>query len=47
MDPEFYYFYGALLWYFITFVGSENDKVPPTTIILSPQNDYLKEFSGR
>jgi membrane protease subunit HflC len=46
-DPEFYDFYRAMQSYLITFVGSENDKVPPTTIILSPQNDYLKEFSGR
>ena len=33
--------------YQTTFVGDGQDKPAPTTIILSPQNDYLKEFSGR
>ena len=27
--------------------ATANDKPAPTTIILSPQNDYLKEFTGR
>jgi membrane protease subunit HflC len=30
-----------------TFIGDGQEKVAPTTIILSPQNDYLKEFTGR
>ena len=43
-DPEFYDFYRAMQSYRLTFTG---DKVAPTTLILSPQNDYLKEFTGR
>ena len=43
-DPDFYDFYRAMQSYRATFTG---DKVAPTTIVLSPQNDYLKEFSGR
>ena len=46
-DPQFYDFYRAMQCYQTTFVGDGNDKPAPTTIILSPQNDYLKEFSGR
>ena len=45
--PEFYDFYRAMQSYQTTFVGDGNDQPAPTTIILSPQNDYLKEFSGR
>jgi len=30
-----------------TLIGDGNEKPSPTTIIMSPQNDYLKEFSGR
>jgi membrane protease subunit HflC len=46
-DPDFYDFYRAMKSYQQTFVGEGQDKVAPTTVILSPQNDYLKEFSGR
>jgi modulator of FtsH protease HflC len=46
-DPEFYDFYRAMQSYQQTFVGDGQEKVAGTTIILSPQNDYLKEFSGR
>ena len=46
-DPDFYDFYRAMQSYQSTFVGDPKDPVAPTTIILSPQNDYLKEFSGR
>lgn len=46
-DPAFYDFYRAMQSYQTTFVGDSQDKVAPTTIILSPQNDYLKEFTGR
>ena len=45
-DPEFYDFYRAMQSYEYTFVG-DGQKTAPTTIILSPQNDYLKEFTGR
>jgi modulator of FtsH protease HflC len=46
-DPEFYDFYRAMQSYQVTFVGDGQEKVAGTTIVLSPQNDYLKEFSGR
>ena len=46
-DPQFYDFYRAMQSYQLTFVGDGQEKVAGTTIVLSPQNDYLKEFSGR
>jgi membrane protease subunit HflC len=46
-DPDFYDFYRAMQSYQTTFIGDGQDKVSPTTVILSPQNDYLKEFTGR
>ena len=47
-DPDFYDFYRAMQSYRLTFVGATGAKPPAgTTIVLSPQNDYLKEFSGR
>ena len=46
-DPEFYDFYRAKQSYQTTFLGDGGAKPAPTTVILSPQNDYLKEFSGR
>jgi membrane protease subunit HflC len=46
-DPEFYDFYRAMQSYQTTFLGEGGAKPAPTTVILSPQNDYLKEFSGR
>ena len=46
-DPEFYDFYRAMQSYQTTFLGDGNEKPAPTTVILSPENDYLKEFSGR
>jgi modulator of FtsH protease HflC len=46
-DAEFYDFYRAMQSYQTTFLGDGNEKPAPTTVILSPQNDYLKEFSGR
>ena len=46
-DPQFYDFYRAMQSYQTTFVGDGQDKPAPTNIILSPQNDYLKEFTGR
>jgi modulator of FtsH protease HflC len=46
-DPDFYEFYRAMQSYQTTFIGDGNSKTAPTTVILSPQNDYLKEFSGR
>jgi len=46
-DPQFYDFYRAMQSYQLTFVGNGQDKPASTTVILSPQNDYLKEFTGR
>jgi membrane protease subunit HflC len=47
-DPVFYNFYRAMQSYETTFVndgtGTEMGK---SNIILSPQNEYLKEFTGR
>ena len=46
-DAQFYDFYRAMQSYQLTFVGNGQDKPASTTVILSPQNDYLTEFSGR
>ena len=46
-DPDFYDFYRAMQSYETTFVGNGQERAGPSTIILSPQNDYLKEFTGR
>lgn len=46
-DPDFYDFYRAMQSYRVTFIGDPKNPVAQTNIILSPQNDYLKEFSGR
>ena len=46
-DPDFYEFYRAMQSYQTTFLGDGEQTVAPTTVILSPENDYLKEFSGR
>jgi membrane protease subunit HflC len=46
-DPSFYDFYRAMQSYQATFVGDGVNKPNPTTVILSPQSEYLKQFSGR
>jgi membrane protease subunit HflC len=46
-DPAFYDFYRAMQAYQRTFVDEANGKKPPTSVILSPQNDFLREFTGR
>jgi len=46
-DAQFYEFYRAMQAYQSTFVGDPQNPPSPTTIILSPQNDFLKEFNGR
>ncbi|MEO6433502.1 MAG: protease modulator HflC [Sphingomicrobium sp.] len=46
-DASFYDFYRAMQAYQTTFIGDEQNKVAPTTVVLSPSNDFLKEFSGR
>ena len=40
-DPAFYDFYRAMQAYDRTFTG----KARPTNVILSPQNDFLREFT--
>ena len=46
-DPDFYDFYRAMQSYRQTFIGEPGKPPAPTTVVLSPQNDYLKEFTGR
>jgi len=46
-DASFYDFYRAMQSYRTTFLGDGQQRPAPTTVILSPQNDYLKEFTGR
>jgi membrane protease subunit HflC len=46
-DPQFYDFYRAMQSYQTTFIGDGQEKPAGTTIVLSPQNDYLREFTGR
>lgn len=43
-DPEFYDFYRAMQSYRQTFLGADNKG--GTSIILSPDNDYLRRFRG-
>ncbi len=45
-DPDFYEFYRAMQSYRTTFLGDGQEPPSPTTVILSPENDYLKEFTG-
>ncbi len=44
-DPGFYDFYRAMKSYDASFSDPENKS--GTTIILSPDNDYLRQFKGR
>jgi len=47
-DPQFYDFYRAMQSYRTTFIGDEGGKPPaPTTVVLSPSDDYLRQFAGR
>lgn len=46
-DASFYDFYRAMQSYRTTFLGDGQEKPAASSIILSPQNDYLKEFTGR
>jgi len=46
-DPEFYNFYRAMQSYETTFLGVNGSKPAQTNIILSPNDEYLKEFTGR
>jgi membrane protease subunit HflC len=46
-DPDFYNFYRAMQSYQLTFIGDGQTKSSPTTVIMSPNSEYLKEFTGR
>lgn len=48
-DPEFYDFYRAMQSYEASFISQGNEQNPRgrTSIILSPENDYLRQFRGR
>ena len=46
-DPQFYNFYRAMKSYQATFLPNGQSKAGDTNIILSPNNEYLKEFTGR
>jgi membrane protease subunit HflC len=46
-DADFYEFYRAMQSYQTTFLGDGQQTPAPTTIVLSPDNDYLKEFTGK
>ena len=46
-DAEFYNFYRAMQSYQSTFLPEGRGKAGQTNIILSPNNEYLKEFTGR
>ena len=45
-DADFYEFYRAMQSYQTTFLGDGEKPPAQTSIILSPQNDYLREFTG-
>jgi membrane protease subunit HflC len=44
-DPQFYDFYRAMKSYEASFVNK--DAKGGTTIVLSPGNDYLRQFQGK
>ncbi len=47
-DPDFYDFYRAMQSYETTFLNDGSGKeMGRSSIILSPSNDYLREFRGR
>lgn len=46
-DARFYDFWRAMQSYRTTFIGNGRDTMGDTSIILSPDNDYLREFRGQ
>ncbi len=46
-DPNFYNFYRAMQSYRISFGTDGNEAPGSSSVILSPDNEYLKEFRGR
>ena len=45
-DADFYEFYRAMQSYQTTFLGDGTNKPAGTNMILSPDNDFLREFRG-
>jgi membrane protease subunit HflC len=46
-DPSFYNFYRAMQSYRISFGTDGNEAPGAASVILSPDNEYLKEFRGQ
>ena len=46
-DAQFYDFYRAMQSYQTTFTAQGDEKTARTAVILSPDNQYLREFTGR
>jgi membrane protease subunit HflC len=46
-DPSFYNFYRAMQSYRISFGTDGNEAPGGSSVVLSPDNEYLKEFRGR
>ena len=46
-DPDFYDFYRAMQSYETTFVTNSGQDDGRSSIVLSPSNDYLREFRGQ
>ena len=46
-DPDFYDFYRAMESYRTTFLAQPGEDKGRSSIILSPDNEYLREFRGR
>lgn len=46
-DADFYEFYRAMQSYQTTFLGDNGERTASTSIVLSPDNEYLREFNGR
>ena len=46
-DPDFYNFYRAMQSYRLTFGTDGNEASGSSNVLLSPDNEYLREFRGR
>ena len=46
-DPDFYNFYRAMQSYRITFGTDGGEATGSSNVLLSPDNEYLREFRGR
>jgi len=46
-DPDFYNFYRAMQSYRVTFGTDGQEASGTSSVILSPDNEYLREFRGR